>query len=155
SALFLALMPTSVGYQDLAALLAQRPSLSQSFRDHMIASPFGTIEPATFSYGRPIGTSIPAPLGYQTVNFDPDSVAANGWRIDAPLNAATPTVAPLDYPTVNRRLKGDRQPVTIPAPASAAPEPLPQLQPVDAPPAQSQPVAPTPSPPPMLHLKSA
>jgi hypothetical protein len=125
SAFFLALMPTSIGYQDLAALLAQQPGVSQRWRDHLIASPFGTIERATFSYGRPIGTSVP--LGYQTVNFDPSAVAANSWQIDAPLNATS--AEPVEYPTVNRRLKGDRLPVNTPA----APEVLPQLQPVNAP----------------------
>jgi len=142
SAFFLALMPTSVGYQDLAALLAQQPGVSQRWRDHLIASPFGTIERATFSYGRPIGTSVPEPLGYQTVNFEPGAVAANTWQIDAPLNATS--AEPVEYPTVNRRLKGDRLPVLN---APAAPEVLPQLQPVDAPPAaaplQPRPVAPS------------
>jgi hypothetical protein len=128
SAFFLALMPTSVGYQDLAALLAQQPGVSQRWRDHLIASPFGTIERATFSYGRPIGTSVP--LGYQTVNFDPSAVAANSWQIDAPLNVTS--AEPVEYPTVNRRLKGDRLPVHSPA-APAVPEVLPQLQPVNAP----------------------
>ena len=125
SAFFLALMPTSIGYQDLAALLTQQPGVSQRWRDHLIASPFGTIERATFSYGRPIGTSVP--LGYQTVNFDPGAVAANAWQIDAPLNATS--AEPVEYPTVNRRLKGDRLPVHTPA----APEVLPQLQPINAP----------------------
>ncbi len=141
SAFFLALMPTSIGYQDLAALLAQQPGVSQRWRDHLIASPFGTIEPATFSYGRPIGTSVP--LGYQTVNFDPSAVAANSWQIDAPLNATS--AEPVEYPTVNRRLKGDRLPVLNTTPA--APEVLPQLQPINAPPAaapvQPRPVAPS------------
>jgi hypothetical protein len=147
SAFFLALMPTSIGYQDLAALLAQQPGVSQRWRDHLIASPFGTIEPATFSYGRPIGTSVP--LGYQNVNFDPSAVAANSWQIDAPLNATS--AEQVEYPTVNRRLKGDRLPVRTPA----APEVLPQLQPVNAPPAaaplQPRPVAPSF----ILPLKSA
>src|SRR5580692_8904153 len=134
-AFFLALMPTSIGYQDLAALLAQQPAMSQHWRDHLIASPFGTIESATFSYGRPIGTSVP--LGYQTVNFDPGAVAANTWQIDAPLNATSADT--VEYPTVNRRLKGDRLPVLTPA----APEVLPQLQPVNAPPAAA-PVQPRP-----------
>jgi spore germination cell wall hydrolase CwlJ-like protein len=149
SAFFLALMPTSVGYQDLAALLAQQPGVSQRWRDHLIASPFGTIEPATFSYGRPIGTSVP--LGYQTVNFDPSAVAANSWQIDAPLNATSAET--VEYPTVNRRLKGDRLPVLTPA-TPAAPEVLPQLQPVNAPataPMQSRPPAPSF----ILRLKSA
>ncbi len=147
SAFFLALMPTSVGYQDLAALLAQQPGVSQHWRDHLIASPFGTIEPATFSYGRPIGTSVP--LGYQTVNFDPSAVAANTWQIDAPLNATS--AEQVEYPTVNRRLKGDRLPVLTPA----APEVLPQLQPVNTPPAMA-PVQPRPPAPSfILRLKSA
>jgi spore germination cell wall hydrolase CwlJ-like protein len=149
SAFLLALMPTSVGYQDLAALLAQQPGVSQRWRDHLIASPFGTIERATFSYGRPIGTSVPQPLGYQTVNFDPGAVAANTWQIDAPLNATS--ADPVEYPTVNRRLKGDRLPVLN---APAGPEVLPQLQPVDALPAAA-PVLPRPAAPSfILPLKS-
>jgi hypothetical protein len=114
--------------------LAQQPGVSQRWRDHLIASPFGTIERATFSYGRPIGTSVP--LGYQTVNFDPSAVAANSWQIDAPLNATS--AEPVEYPTVNRRLKGDRLPVHTPA----APEILPQLQPVNAPAPAAAPLQP-------------
>ena len=165
-AFLLAAMPTSVGYQDFAALVRQHVGLSQRWRDHLIASPFGTIEPATFTYGRPIGTSVPAPPAYRTVNFDPAAVdaGANVWRIDAPLNVQV--AAPLAYPSVNRRLKGDRQPVHIEPPAAAAPEPLPQLERVDVPalpmpaapavaPAEPQPIAPAPLPPPMLHLKNA
>ena len=113
-AFFFALMPTSVGYQDLAALLSQQPSFAQHVRDHLIASPFGTIERATFSYVRPIGTSMPEPLGYQTVNFDPSSLDRSSFQVDAPLNAPGPE---LEYPTVNRRLKGDRLPLLTPAAA--------------------------------------
>jgi hypothetical protein len=151
-AFLLALMPTSIGYQDLAALFAQQAGLSQNWREHMIASPFGTVEPAIFTYGRPVGTSIPEPLGFQLASFDPDTADANDWRIDAPLNAiaAPPARATVEYPAVNRRLKGDRQPV------NAAPETMPQLQPINAPVAPSAPaLTPTPLPPPMLHLKSA
>src|SRR5579862_7419417 len=156
SAFFLALMPTSIGYQDLAALLARQPGMSQPgvsqrWHDHLIASPFGTIEPATFSYGRPIGTSVP--LVYQTVNFDPGAVAANSWQIDAPLNATS--AEPVEYPIVNRRLKGDRLPVLTPA-APATPEVLPQLQPVNAPAAAPAPVQPRPPAPSfIMRLKSA
>ncbi len=148
-AFLLALMPTSIGYQDLAALLARQPGVSQRWRDHLIASPFGTIERATFSYGRPIGTSVPQPLGYQTVNFDPSAVAANAWQIDAPLNATS--AEPVEYPTVNRRLKGDRQPALN---APAAPEVLPQLQPVDAPAAPAPLLPRPPAPSFVLPLKS-
>ena len=114
SAVCVALMPTSVGYQDLAALLSQQPSFAQHVRDHLIASPFGTIERATFSYVRPIGTSMPEPLGYQTVNFDPSSLDRSSFQVDAPLNAPGPE---LEYPTVNRARKGDRLPMAAPVPS--------------------------------------
>ena len=96
----MASLPAPIGYQDLAAFIARQPAIGEHLRRHLIASPFGTIEPAMFSYGRPIGTSVP--LGYQTVNFDPGAVAANSWQIDAPLNATS--AEPVEYPTVNRRL---------------------------------------------------
>jgi hypothetical protein len=150
-AFFLALMPTSIGYQDLAALLAQQPGISQRWRDHMIASPFGTIERATFAYGRPIGTSVPEPLGYQTVNFDPSAPGANSFQIDAPLNARS---TPLQYPTVDRSHKGDRLPGIDATPASSAPENLPQLQPIDAKPATMPVQSPPPAFTPTLKLKS-
>ena len=53
------LTPTQAGYQDLAALLAQQPAVTARWRDHLVASPFGTIHAATFSMPRPIGTAIP------------------------------------------------------------------------------------------------
>jgi spore germination cell wall hydrolase CwlJ-like protein len=147
-AFFFALMPTSVGYQDLAALLSQQPSFAQHVREHLIASPFGTIERATFSYGQPIvGTSMPEPLGYQTVNFDPRSLDRSSFQIDAPLNAPGPA---LEYPTVNRTLKGDRLPM-----AALVPEPVPQLQPINAVPVVKPVLSPSPSPAPRLPLKSA
>ena len=139
SAFCAALMPTSIGYQDLAALFARQPGVSQRWREHLIASPFGTIEAATFSYGRPIGTTMPQPPGYLLVNFDPSSVDATAWSIAQPLTARP--AAQIAYPTVNRRLKGDRLPSSNTTPAPGEPESLPQLQPIDAPPA-SPPVQP-------------
>jgi hypothetical protein len=59
SAFFIALMPTSIGYQDLAALFVHQQGIAQRMSEHLLASPFGTIERATFSYARPIGTSMP------------------------------------------------------------------------------------------------
>ena len=104
-------MPTSIGYQDIAALLGHQPAALVS-PAHLIASPFGTIEPATFSYGiRPIGTAMPEPPAIVQVNFDPRSLDSNVWSIGEPLSEAG--VPPVVYPTVNRKLKGDaRQPAS-------------------------------------------
>src|SRR5580698_4772889 len=105
SAFLLALMPTSIGYQDLAALFAQQTGLSQNWREHMIASPFGTVEPAIFTYGRPVGTSIPEPLGFQLASFDPDTDDTNDWRIDAPVAPSAPALTPTPLPPPMLHLK--------------------------------------------------
>ncbi|MGA2891674.1 MAG: cell wall hydrolase [Xanthobacteraceae bacterium] len=131
SACLIALMPTSIGYQDLAALIARdRGGAAASW--HMIASPFGTVEAATFRYTRPIGSTIPEPLGlFQTVNFDPRSLDAYAWKIDEPLTERP--ARQIDYPSVNRTHKGDRLPASNVTPAPSDPARLPQLQPINAP----------------------
>jgi hypothetical protein len=141
-AFFIALMPTSIGYQDIAALLTRQPAASLPSHRHLIASPFGTIEPATYRYGiHPIGTAIPQPPAIQLVNFDPRSVDAEVWSIGEPLRGQT---VQIDYPTVNRQLKGDRLPLISRTPASATPRNLPRLQPINAPAAPPPPAAPSP-----------
>ena len=139
SAFCVAFAPTSMGYQDLATLFGRQPSVSQRWHDHLIASPFGTIHTATFNFARPIGTAMPEPFGAQPVNFDPRALNVKTWSVDAPPLART--ALQVEYPTVNRRLKGDRMSLPPTAPDAGEPESLPQVQPGDA----SQPLrAPTP-----------
>jgi spore germination cell wall hydrolase CwlJ-like protein len=142
SAFCAALTPTAVGYQGLAARFARPPAIPGRWREHLIASPFGTIHAATFSFARPLGTDLPEPTLAQPVNFDPRSLDVKVWAVDAP-PMAHPALE-VEYPTVNRRLKGDRLPQSRP-PASE-PETLPQLQPIDAPssPPTVRPPAPAP-----------
>jgi hypothetical protein len=128
SAFGAALTPTTVGYQDLAGLLARPPGITERWREHLIASPFGTIEAATFSFARPLGTDLPEPAAAQPVNFDPRSLDVKLWSVDE--TAMVRPAPEVEYPTVNRRLKGDRLPQSPPA---GEPEKLPQLQPIDAP----------------------
>ena len=140
SAFCAALAPTSIGYQDLAAFFARQPGVSERLREHMIASPFGTIHAATFSFSRPIGTSMPEPLGPQAVNFDPRSLDVKVWSANEP-----PMIRPplqVQYPTVNRRLKGDRQPLPQREPDASEPAGVPQLQPIDTSPTASPPASP-------------
>ena len=135
SAFCIALMPTSVGYQDLAALIAHRPDMSASYGgEHLIASPFGTIERATFNFTRPIGTVIPGPLEFQNINFDPRSLDAYAWKVDEALTGRRQAPRQVEYPTINRTNKGDRLPPPA-TPAAVDPKTLPQLQPLDAAPA--------------------
>jgi spore germination cell wall hydrolase CwlJ-like protein len=101
-------MPASVGYQDLASTIAQRSSLSERLREHVIKSPFGTIHAATFSFPRPVGTGIPEPLGEQLASLDvrtSDITGSVSIRALLDLSNAAPSE---EFTAVNRARKGDR-----------------------------------------------
>jgi spore germination cell wall hydrolase CwlJ-like protein len=117
-ALTFALLPNSIGYQDLGAMLARQPAVAERARAHLIASPFGTIHAAMFSLPRPVGTAIPHPPIYALVNFDPFDVT--GSIGSQPLGDS---IAPLQFPTVNRKNKRDSL-------ASRARAPMPPLPPL-------------------------
>ena len=105
SVLAMTLMPKQIGYQDLVALMARQPEASQRARAHMLASPFGTIHAATFSFPQPIGSYIPEPPSYQLASAVPGvtgSIVRGFAGADLPLHRPR-----LDFPSVNRRLKGD------------------------------------------------
>jgi len=96
------LFPQTIAYQDLGALIAHQPGVAQRAREHLIASPFGTIHAATFSMPRPVGTGIPHPPIYALANFDPaDITGAIGAQ---QLGDGT---APLRFPSANRKSKRD------------------------------------------------
>jgi hypothetical protein len=133
SAFCAAFAPTATGYQDLSGLIARQPGTYERAREHLIASPFGTIHAATYRFARPIGTEMAEPPAAQPVNFDPRSLDVKVWVADQ--SAMQHPVLHVEYPTVNRRLKGDRMPLPQNAPKAA-----PQLQPIDAP--ASQPASP-------------
>ena len=101
-------MPTSIGYQDLAALIARQPAVTERWRQHIRTSAFGTIHAATFSFPRPMGSSIPDPYFRQLASLDPRALDLTGSVTpDAPIEQVV--AAPnLDFPEVDRRLKGDR-----------------------------------------------
>ncbi|HEY2534056.1 MAG TPA: cell wall hydrolase [Xanthobacteraceae bacterium] len=124
-----ALPPTSTGYQDLAAYFARQSHVSERWGGHLIASPFGTIETATFNYARPIGTAMPKPPGALEANVDPRALRAGSWRRELPLADAA-AATQLRYPTVNRQTKGDR---LANASVSPAPSRPPQPEPMSAP----------------------
>ena len=99
------LTPTQAGYQDLAALIAQQPSVTARWRDHLLASPFGTIHAATFSMPRPIGTAIPeAPMvrlaSLSTATDVTGSIGDGSFTL-----RRAPQV---EFPEINRSSKGDR-----------------------------------------------
>jgi spore germination cell wall hydrolase CwlJ-like protein len=107
------LTPTMIGRQDLAALIAQRPMVVEHPRSHSIASPFGTIEAATFSMPMPISEAMPVSLSYALAGLDPGNADITGsirerMLGDAAIDELQDSSHRSALPEVNRRLKGDR-----------------------------------------------
>lgn len=121
--------PRAIAYQDLGALIAHQPGVAERAREHLIASPFGTIHAATFSFPRPVGTRIPHPPIYALANFDPADITGS---IGAqPFGDGS---SPLRFPSANRKAKRDsllsrpREPMP-PLPTVLAIDPLPESAP--------------------------
>jgi hypothetical protein len=111
------LTPSETGRQDLAALMAQQPAVAARWREHLIASPFGTIHAAMFSLPRPVGTSIPEPplVRLASLSTASDVVGSIGSAYSAQGQDA------IVFPTINRANKSDRLMPSVPEPAASEP----------------------------------
>jgi spore germination cell wall hydrolase CwlJ-like protein len=119
-----ALIPTEVGYQDIASLLARQPGVAERWQKRVFASTVSSIQVATFSFGRPIGTSSRASATFQLASLDNQGIDITGSVTRNPIVQAPPRYQASDFPKVNRTLKGDRLanvPPEIAAPTDASP----------------------------------
>jgi Cell Wall Hydrolase len=111
AAVGLAMLPVRIGYQDLAALIVRQPTAGESFRAHLIASPFGTIHAATFSFPQPVGTGLPADAEVRLAALDPGADVTGSisrGRVDR-VDIDLPSAASLaDFPEIDRTQKGPR-----------------------------------------------
>src|SRR5580692_5736658 len=120
-----ALTPTEVGYQDIASLLARQPGVAERWQKRVFSAA-STIQVATYSFGRPIGTSTPQTVTYRLASLDNQGIDITGSVTRNPIVQPLPNYQASDFPKVDRTLKGDRlvtaPPETpAPAPADAAP----------------------------------
>jgi hypothetical protein len=116
-----ALMPTEIGYQDIASLLARQPGVAERWQKRVFSA-VGTIQVATFSFGRPLGTSSPRTAAYRLASLDNQGIHITGSVTRNPLAAPPPRYQASDFPKVDRTLKGDRLVIAPPAePATPAP----------------------------------
>src|SRR5664279_2036595 len=119
-----ALAPTEVGYQDIASLLARQPGVAERWQKRVFSAA-STIQVATYSFGRPIGTSTPQTVTYRLASLDNQGIDITGSVTRNPIVLAPPRYQASDFPKVDRTLKGDRlvtaPPEAAPAPADAAP----------------------------------
>jgi spore germination cell wall hydrolase CwlJ-like protein len=113
-----ALMPTEVGYQDIASLLARQPGVAERWQNRVFSA-VSTIQVATYSFGLPIGTSIPKSASYRLASLDKSDLDVTGSVTRNPLVQPPLRYQTSDFPKVDRTLKGDRL-VTVP-PETAAP----------------------------------
>jgi len=116
-----ALMPNEIGYQDIASLLARQPGVAERWQKRVFY-PAATIQLATYSFGRPIGTSTPQTADYRLANLDNQGIDITGSVTRNPIMQPPPRYQASDFPTVNRALKGDRL-VAPPAPTPEAVQP--------------------------------
>src|ERR1700732_2174031 len=114
-----ALMPTEIGYQDIASLLARPPGVAERWQKRVFSAA-STIQVATYSFGRPIGTSAPQTATYRLASLDNQGIDITGSVTRNPLVQAAPRYQPSDFPKVDRTLKGDRLVVVRPEPAPPA-----------------------------------
>ena len=112
-----ALIPTEVGYQDIASLLARQPGVAERWQQRMFSAA-STIQVATYSFGRPIGTSVPHTASYVLASLDNRGIDITGSVTRNPIVLPPPRYQASDFPKVDRTLKGDR---LVMAPPDAAP----------------------------------
>jgi spore germination cell wall hydrolase CwlJ-like protein len=126
-----ALTPTEVGYQDIASLLARQPGVAERWQKRVFSAA-STIQVATYSFGRPIGTSSPPPGFYQLASYENPSVGnardITGAINRNPLAQPVPRYQAADFPTVDRTLKGDRLVIAPPPETTAPADDAPKLE---------------------------
>jgi spore germination cell wall hydrolase CwlJ-like protein len=123
----LVMVPTPVGLQDLASLLARQPFVSDQLRHRLTAAPYGKIHAATFSFPRPVGSAIPQNL--LLAGLDPRDGDVTGAIDTRRFLGIVQTEPERVFPTVNRAAKGDRLTPAVPQPdTSAVPVPDEQLE---------------------------
>jgi len=121
-----ALMPTEIGYQDIASLLARQPGVAERWQKRVFSAA-GNIQVATFSFGRPIGTASPQTATYRLASLDNQGIDITGSVTRNPIVVPPARYHAADFPKVDRTLKGDRLVVAPPAaaetgiPAGSAP----------------------------------
>jgi spore germination cell wall hydrolase CwlJ-like protein len=103
-----ALIPTEIGYQDIASLLARQPGVAERWQKRVFSSAVASIQVATFSFGRPIGTASRGSATFQLASLDNQGIDITGSLTRNPIVQAPPRYQASDFPKVNRALKGDR-----------------------------------------------
>lgn len=101
-----AALPNEIGHQDIASLLVRQTGVTERWQKRMFASSLGSVQVATFSFGRPLGTWTPQLGSSRLVSIEGRSGGLAATH--NPLLQAPSRYQASDYPKVDRTLKGDR-----------------------------------------------
>jgi spore germination cell wall hydrolase CwlJ-like protein len=112
--LVFALMPREIGYQDIGSLLARQPGVAERWQKQVFSAA-SSIQLATYSFSRPIGTSAPQSAMVRLASLDGRDITGSISR--NPALQAPARYQASDFPKVDRALKGDRLAIVTPAPA--------------------------------------
>ena len=124
-----ALTPNDTGYQDIASLLARQPGVAERWQKR-VYSAAASIQLATYSFGRPIGTATPQSATYRLAGLMSEQ-DITGAVARNPILVAPQRYQAVDFPKVDRTLKGDRlivQPQAAPEEARPAQDKGPGLE---------------------------
>lgn len=120
-----ALMPRETGYQDISSLLARQPGVAERWQKQVFSAA-SSIQLATYSFSRPIGTSVPQSAMVRLASLDGHDITGAIGR--NPALQAPPRYQAADFPKVDRSMKGDRLSNVTPtqAPETTAPSAAPE-----------------------------
>ena len=112
SLLMLTLLPAQIAHQDRTAVFPDQREARPRWRSPVLASPFGTAHAASFNFPRPVGTAIPEWPRPELPRMQLASLNVGSMDVTGAIArdfgaVPLPRPRPPDYPTVNRRLKGD------------------------------------------------
>ena len=110
----LTVVPTEIGYQDLASLLARQPGVAERWQEYMFASSRRMLQVASFNLPRPIGTHTRETPTYRLASLDGAGVDVTGSLGRDPLGPVLRPWKKSDFPKVVRSSKSDRLPVYTP-----------------------------------------
>src|SRR4029077_1999570 len=113
--------PTQVAFQDEASLIGHAPAVADRVREHLIASPFGTIHAGLFTFPQPAGSAMPDLRDFRLASLDLGVPEFTGSIAARAVPATSDRTSGLLFPEVDRTLKGDRLvPRDRPAPETPA-----------------------------------
>ena len=103
------LLPSEVGYQDLAALIARDAATVERSQKHSRVSALGAMHASNLNLPQPVGSGIQPSLGYTLAGLDPNNAEITGSIRDRILRESGVLLAPAGVnPWVDRTRKGDQ-----------------------------------------------